>query len=774
MKLLANRDIHERRTRWRAIRVTLLLLLVLLAGGHLFAAEDIFGMANGRLEIGVGHEHGELVRLTDAHTHQNFAGTASAGAGLWELKLFPAEKILSPAGAKSFQCQPINGKEPALRLTWEGFEVAAAPALRVEVVVRLEPGQPMSRWELGVTGLGELGISQVRFPRIVNIPRQENERLAVPVWMGQQTAESRKGFVGEDKGGRREQWEYPGLLSMQCLAFYRQDGPGLYVACDDVAGFNKAFAFFGDSRGNVGCEVLHLPERLPASNDAWWLPYAVQLGTFEGDWFTAAERYRAWATNQVWAKESRLAQGRVPDWALNTALWVWNRGRSPNVLGPAQVLQEKLGLPVSVFWHWWHGCAYDTGFPEYLPPREGAESFTSALADAQANGIHAIVYMNQRLWGMTTRSWHDESAERFAVKGADGKVHPEVYNTFTHEPCASMCMGTEFWRQKYAGLAVRAVTELGVNGVYMDQACSSLACYDPSHGHPVGGGVYWMQGFRALASDIRTRCDSRREPVVLAGEGCGEPWLPYLDLMLSLQVSRERYLAPDGWDTIPFFPAVYHPFAVAYGNYSSLTMPPYDELWPAEFAPKEPLKLLDRKYSRQFCLEQARAFIWGQQPTIANFLPAQLEDRAGELEFVLRLARLRSRATKYLLHGTFLRPPQLLGPVAILDISRLSIYAGRQGGLTAFQKASPLTLASAWRAPDKNVAVAVASIADEPVHVTLVLPSGAYDLPQGSSVYQMDEKGRRRIGTLKETGNSIELELPTRAAYIVELIPPQN
>src|ERR1035441_4776512 len=104
----------------------------------------------------------------------------------------------------------------------------------------------------------------------------------------------------------------------------------------------------------------------------------------------------------------------------------------------------------------------------------------------------------------------------------------------------------------------------GVNGIYMDQACTSLACYDPTHGHPVGGGVYWMQGFRAMASDIRRRCDSRHEPVVLAGEGCGEPWLPYLDLMLSLQVSRERYMTPDAWDTIPFFPAVYHPYAVAY------------------------------------------------------------------------------------------------------------------------------------------------------------------------------------------------------------------
>ena len=829
MRRSAQRGIRKAQTGWRAIRVSLGLLLVLFACGHLFAAQDVFGVSNGRLEIAVEHEHGDLVRLTDVLTRQNFAGTASTSAGLWELALFGPEKVLSPADAKSFRCQQISGRKPALRLTWDQFEVAVAPALRVEVVVRLEAGQPMSRWELGVTGLSSLGIRQVRFPRIANIPRQENERLAVPVWMGQQTAEPRKIFAGEKKAGRREQWAYPGILSMQCLAFYKQDGPGLYVACDDAAGFNKVFAFFGDKEGNVGCEVLHLPERLPPGGDrpgvrpssgaavsasppalgnpeapvladvaapedgrtptqvaavtaaaskargnGWRLPYAVRLGTFEGDWLTAAERYRAWATNQVWAKESRLARGRVPDWARNTSLWVWNRGRSPDVLGPALVLREKLGLPVSVFWHWWHGCAYDTGFPEYLPPREGAESFTNALAAAQAKGIHALVYMNQRLWGMTTQSWRDEAAERFAVKGADGKVHPEVYNTFTREACASMCMGTEFWRQKYAGLAVRAVTELGVNGIYMDQACTSLACYDPSHGHPVGGGVYWMQGFRAMASDIRHRCDSRREPVVLAGEGCGEPWLPYLDLMLSLQVSRERYSARDGWDTIPFFPAVYHPYAVAYGNYSSLTMPPYDDLWPAEFAPKEPLKLLDRKYSRQFCLEQARAFVWGQQPTIANFLPAQLEDRAGELDFVLRLARLGSRAAKYPRHGTFLRPPQLRGPIATLDISRLSIYEGRQGGLTAFQKESPLALAGAWRAPDKKIAIAVATIADEPIQVTLDLPDGGYDLPRDTTVYQMDEKGRRRLGTLRETGSSIELELPTRAALILELVPPQN
>ena len=49
---------------------------------------------------------------------------------------------------------------------------------------------------------------------------------------------------------------------------------------------------------------------------------------------------------------------------------------------PRHRLGKKLGLPVSVFWHWWHGCAYDTGFPEYLPPREGAEAFQARPSPA--------------------------------------------------------------------------------------------------------------------------------------------------------------------------------------------------------------------------------------------------------------------------------------------------------------------------------------------------------------------------------------------------------
>jgi hypothetical protein len=197
-------------------------------------------------------------------------------------------------------------------------------------------------------------------------------------------------------------------------------------------------------------------------------------------------------------------------------------------------------------------------------------------------------------------------------------------------------------------------------------------------------------------------------------------------------------------------------------------MPPYDDLWPAEFAPKEPLRLLDQKFSRQFYLEQARAFVWGQQPTVANFLPVHLAQRTEETEFATRLARIRNRTTKYLLHGKLLRPPQLDAPEAMLDISRLSIYAGQQGGLTTFQKRVPLVLAGAWRAPDGNVAVALASIADEPMTLSLSLDAKEYGLPRRGQIYRIDETTQKFMGEFSAPGATVTTVLPPRVACVLE------
>ena len=50
--------------------------------------------------------------------------------------------------------------------------------------------------------------------------------------------------------------------------------------------------------------------------------------------------------------------------------------------------------------------------------------------------------------------------KRVATMRLDGSHRREIYNTFTRQPLTAMCMGTEFWRNKYAGLAERAQVQV--------------------------------------------------------------------------------------------------------------------------------------------------------------------------------------------------------------------------------------------------------------------------------------------------------------------------
>ncbi|HEX9485980.1 MAG TPA: DUF6259 domain-containing protein [Gemmatimonadales bacterium] len=735
---------------------------------------DTLWLQNAGLRLGFDASNGSLLELTDRASGQSFVDGQRASA-IWRLdRLGPGDLRVVPSSARNFSWHALAGERPGIALVWGAFGLNEAPGLRVTATVRLLAESALSEWRIVVDSPGAIAIEQVRFPRLAAIPRLgEGEELAVPRWMGALARDPATLLAGTDGKGRRLEWAYPGTLSLQVMALYRRGrgGAGLYAAADDTLAYRKTFAIWGDSDGSRGYELVHPLENPASPRTQWTAPYAALLGTFQGDWITVAERYRAWGTRQSWARESRLRRGRLPDWLLRTGMWVWNRGRSPGVVPPALALQRALGLPVNIYWHWWHHGPYDTSFPDYLPPREGVDSFRAALRAAHAAGSHAMVYTNQRLWCTGTPSWSSEHAARWAVKEKDGRVREETYNIFDPQPCATMDVTTPFWRAKYAGVADTVLDGYGVDGIYMDQAVQSLVCWDSTHGHPAGGGNYWMGGFRALAAQIRAAAAPGRPggPVLLAGEGAGEPWLPELDLMLTLQVSQERYTDPgSGWEPIPFFQAVYHAYGVTYGNYSSLVMPPYDELWPARFAPAEPLTLLDTRFRRQFYLEQARSFVWGLQPTIANFRASQLADRPEETAYMMRLARLRARALDYLLYGTFLRPPELNVPSVDVDLSRVSIYAARRGGPTVSAARYPAAIAGAWRAEQGSVAIALASIVDETTSVSFTFDPAAYGLGGGGQIERIDEHGRRPFGEFSSGVVPVTLELPAGGAYVLE------
>jgi hypothetical protein len=752
------RNIMHRLT-WTCVGLAALVLT-----GPAVAESDLVRVTDRLLQIGFDPADGTVREFVALPGGDNYLLPRTKPFALWHFTVVDEKGTRSISTERSGK-PAIERLAEGLRLVWNTTAPDGQP-VRVEVRVRLgQQGTSLSRWELTISKPAALRIKSIAFPRLPGLKPRAQEALAVPAALGLLMNNPRQALLGRDGKGAYLGWSYPAGLSAQCVAFYQPNGPGFYAASDDTLAYSKRFALFADRLHEVHFEAGHDPEQEAAGVAEFRLPYAMLLGTFRGDWSTAARLYRESSAAQTWARRGRLTRGQIPSWVKNTAVWVWNRGRLAGVLPPAAELAKHVKLPVSVFWHWWHDCPYDAGFPEYLPPRDGAAQFSAAVATAHQQGLHVLPYMNQRLWGTTTRSWTAEGAEAFAVKGPDGQVRAEVYNTFLKAPCAPMCMGTAFWRNKYAGMAREVIADLGADGVYMDQACTTTRCFDTRHGHIPGVGRYWTDGFELLTLDIRDRC-SQRGPIALAGEGCGEPWLPLLDLMLTLDVSKERHLGDSRWDVIPFFPAIYHTSTICYGSYGSLVYPPYDDRWPAEMAPKQCLTLLDRKFCDQFCLEQARSFVWGLQPMIPNFLPFQLQERRAEIDFLTRLVRTRNQTLKYLQYGTWLRPPALDVPPREIDTVQVGIYTR----LRSAKKTVPAVMASAWRAPDGGVAVALASISPEKTALQIPIDATAYGIGHLCAVYRIDDTGRQALGRFDPKQPVLKLDLVSHGGCVLEFV----
>lgn len=754
------------------------MLIIPALSGCISETEPI--IQNDNLKLAFDSQDGSLSSFLEMEGSRDLIDTSIAQGSLWEIDIITSsgiEKVDMSAAADFSFSKPESG---TILLEWSNFSSLENKDLKIVAKVFLKKDEAMSYWSISLEGTKGMEINKVVYPRIKGITDMGNEYLAVPTWLGDlyhNPRESLSEMVGrrlyESLGTQASYtFTYPNL-SLQMLAWYDPDTYGLYLACNDSAAYSKSFSFSLDTAQVLTYEVAHSPA-IDAESNHYSTPYESIIGFFHGDWMTAAEIYREWGTKQKWCRESRLQNDLVQPWVKETALWVWNRQTSERVLEPALDLKERSGLPISVFWHWWHKCSYDEGFPEYIPPREGKESFVSAMKKANDKGVRAIVYMNSFQWGTETESWKEENALPWAVKDINGNIRSHVYNIFTGNSLTNMCMATDFWQNKYASLCDSVVNTYQTNGVYMDQACTHRLCYDKSHGHAIGGGNYWVDGFAELTDLIREKTAATNESV-LAGEGCCETWLPILDILLTLSVSKERYAGVGDREPIPLFSMVYHKYGVMYGSYSSLIVPPYDDLWPREYAPKDPEELLSEDFNKQYLMEQARTFVWGTTPTIANYRSFLATQRKEEIEYLINLSRIRQEGLKYLLYGEMLRSPAMDIPEEEIDISRLSIYAGKTGQtVTALKAEVPVVYTGTWKAEDGDVGIAVASISDDPFQLNFSTDASDYDLPPEGNIYVIDIDGRRLLSAYTDGQIRVDASLPSRGLWILEITPADS
>jgi len=713
-------------------------------GVHFAATPDGLILCNERLALAFGgpEEAFGLRSLVDLEANRAFV-VPGYDTDLWRVELRPATEYVYGGAVVTASATPASGcshelevrdDAAVLRLAWRGAMVEGAPALDAEATVTLRAGD-LARWRLKATSRDPLeAIWLVDFPRIPGLGASgegavETEYLAIPMQQGwrwrdpRQTVDWGEGWADYPGGGK----------SMQFEAYCVPDGipGGLYFGTEDPGCCRKTSIC--KARGDAFSYTLrNYPANMGRVGD-YEMPYPAVVGAFSGDWWDAAQIYRRWALQQPWSSAGPVRdRASTPQWLKDIGIWV--QGDVPGddaAAMEAQVkrvthFQEEMGAPLAFHAYLWqHAPAHDTEYPFFMPPKPSSLEFVRRLKEA---GVRVVPYLNI-----------------YSADGAGSRYAPErladlVMHTASGEPYADptglqpMCPATVRWRQLLAPEFRGVLEALPVDGLYLDQLTgAAYMCFDPDHGHPVGGGDHFHQGLRALCAEARAALAERCPDGMTFGENTSEGCNDLVDAQLPW---AELY--PDR--NLPLFEAVYADHMIRFGLFIGRP-----DLWGD---------------SSGYYSKLAWTFVIGQQPgwlMLGILNEFDNPEYAAQRAVLKGLVACRLAALDFLQYGQFLRPLDL--PLEPREVAWDDWSRPRTGAL-------PPVLNGVWRAPDARVGVALANWTAE--EQTVQFPVAAE--------WGLGEALKSRVCLSGEWGEpspvpevGLALRVPARATMVVEV-----
>ena len=600
----------------------------------------------------------------------------------------------------------------AVRIVWRGHPLCGAA---FAVTAELVPAPQGDGWDYSFRYDGNasgLAVEFIEFP-VLTILRTDATEIFYPRMCG---------LVCRPKWGTME----PGAVvaetqatSLHFMAALNGADASWYIDQRGDARLRPNWAVVrnGAEPGTVALAFRHAPEITPANRVAAALPFGGRIASFRGDWFAAAEIYRRWVWEQPWAK---AASARQRERLRDIAIWFWNRGNVEDVEPPVERFAALTGLPVALDWYWWHKIPYDSGYPHFWPPREGAEAFSAAVRRLVAKGVFVQPYVNGVSWDKMAPTWETEGASE-CIMEKDGERWGWQYNVHMPSCLAVMCGDAPRFHARIRDL-VRKLRECGVSGVYLDQiGCNSVrTCWDPNHRHPPGGGTAITDGYRGMVRDIK----ADNPGLLLSTEEAPEAYFDIVDSFINLQQNEERMDIPPEAETVPAFQAVYHGAITAYGSYAMIDgIPPWDPAWPDEdrWTEERPWEAL---YPDQFALEFARGVAMGIQPMVHQLRMRHFDDPryAANLAFAVDTAKFYFANRDFLFDGTMCAPGTLDCARQTVDIFVRGIYTKPGEGSAVRRPDTPTILHSVWRAPDGRVAATLCNWTREPQPFALSTP----------------------------------------------------
>lgn len=657
--------------------VDLVFILMVLAGGAAMGSlttpnDNTLVLDSGKLKIvfDKGNSGLALKSFTDAAGHE-WLSEFGPQCILWAIAL------KGPDGAQ----KEITSRTAGLvwaRRTSRGASFAWSADLgdkqaTVNLSVRIPKGSGLSYWSMAVELPESWQVTRADFPVLPNLRISDGLKLATATCWG---------IEREVKPGLECRMTYPSMItSMQFVGFYG-GGNGLYVGLHDPMANHKLLAVKA-GENEVGFACTNYPAIPEPPTRVYKVPYEAAIGVFEGEYWDAAQIYREFTFKTPWGKAGAVSKRPIPQWVKDTEIWLRPDEKPVANAKPTIEAAEFFGVPISLHWYNWHQIPFDTLYPEYFPAKPHFEQGVKAL---QMAGLNVMPYINGRLCDPNSRTWKEEGGESAAARKEDGEPYTEVYGSKV--PLNAMCPYTDMWQQKIVGLVDKLVNEYGVRSVYIDQICAAWAvqCFDASHGHPLGGGQFWAEGYRKMLDLARAKLPKDH---ALTTEENAECWIDQLDALLMVNT-------PNWGRIIPLFPSVYSGRTIVFGY--------------------QYFRADDVKMSLGFRLKTAMAFVYGSQLGWIKVSQIMAPEVRKEAEFLRDLARCRRFGHEFLVYGRFLGMIEVGGKNLVLN------GEGPDGAGGTYPIETPSVIASAWQAENGSLGIALVNLADEAREVEMELP----------------------------------------------------
>lgn len=603
-----------------------------------------------------------------------------------------------------------------LTFFWKGLDLPGEPgAVDVWADVRSEAGA--SAWRLRVENRSKLyGVWSTDYPvlRGVVAPGVGDVLLPKGNWGGSLMRRHSGSFVGD----------YPSVMCpLQMMAFQLGEA-GLYLAAYDGAAQSKRLALTREQDATV--RFLAPNAGVPGSAGA--PDYPVVIAAYAGDWWQAARMYREWALKQTWTAKGPI-RGRAdyPANLQNLGFWMLLSGAADGVTRSMQEAQRLYaGMPVGVHWYCWHQIPFDNSYPEYFPTRDGMSAATRAMV---ACGQTVMPYINGRLWDRDIPSF--AAAYPAACKQPSGTNYVETYGS--GRSLVPMCPYTALWQSRVQAVCHRLIAECGVDAIYLDQIGSAapVTCYDAAHGHPVGGGRHWVDGYQTMLAPIKA--EAAKAGVALTTENTAEPYMDRIDGYLAW-IDRFQ-------EDVPLLPAVYSGYTIYFTS------------------PQSSQDSLDA-----FCAAQARDFLWGCQLGWNDPWILQAAQREKQ-RFQYDLCRYRLAAKDFMVYG------QLLGELhPQTEVPMATHLWHRNRPHTAHV---PEVMGTVWRDSAGRLAVVVVNASGSPRRLSFSIDPVAWLGRVGPRLWLaslLTPEGVQLLGSASEAEVMLG-DLPPRGVRVVLLSP---